>query len=212
MEKVVPNEVIRKKVTSNIRTKNHNTKMNIHYLTPYSCENNIGKAYNDACSRIQDGNDWIVIRDGDTMFMTPNWGRHVDEVLKAKGGEYELFGAKTNRISDYHHKTPGMFDEMDLREHYKKSVELEKTEWGAVTGTTFDIAGFFMAFQKKTWERVGGFDEGTNVFDRIFTRRVRQAGGKVGLMSGLYLLHAYRLWSEEPTQSTEHLLTQDFSK
>lgn len=180
-------------------------ELNIHYLTPYSIGGNIGQAYNRACSLIADPDDWIVIRDGDTMFLTPEWGRTIHDVLMEHGRDYQLFGAKTNRLNDYHQKVEGMFGEMDVRRHYETALTLQQTEGTNVYQTTHDIAGMFMAFKKKTWEEVGGFEENSPVFDRIFTRKLLQKGGKVAVMKGVYLFHAYRIWSDDPANDTGHL-------
>lgn len=180
--------------------------LNIHYMTPYSVGGNIGQAYNRACSLIADPEDWIVIRDGDTMFLTPEWGRVIAEVLQRHGDDFMLLGAMTNRLAENHQRMEGMFDEMDLRVHYElaKLMEGEATRT-EVFQTLFDIAGMLMVFKKGTWDRVGGFEENSPVFDRIFTRRVQQAGGKVGVMKGLYVLHAYRLWSKDPANDARHI-------
>ena len=176
-----------------------------HYITPYSTEGNIGQAYNGACSAVDDPDTWIIIRDGDTMFMTPEWGTLIHRTLERHGKDFQLFGAMTNRVRDYHHKVPGMFDELNMREHYKKAKELQDTEETNVFQTVFDVAGFFMCFQKKTWEDVGGFEEGTPIFDRLFSRTLRKKGGKIAIMKGLYVLHSYRIWSDDPLGETGHL-------
>jgi len=179
----------------------------IHYITPYSPENNIGKAYNEAIACVPSEEDWIVLRDGDTMFLTPNWGRVIEENLNQYGEEYMLFGAKTNRIGVYHHKVEDMFTNLNIRDHYEKALELELEKRNNIQKVGFDIAGFFMAFQKKTWVAVEGFPENTPVFDRIFTRKVRAINGKVGVMEGLYLFHSYRIWSDNPENDVIHLYT-----
>lgn len=184
----------------------------IHYLTPYSPEGNIGRAYNEACANVPSEEDWIVIRDGDTMFLTPEWGRQVKDVLEANGDRYGLYGAMTNRVASPRQRIEGTFDEMDLKKHYLIAEEEERNHWSGVEDMEEDVAGFFMAFRKSTWTKVGGFKENTPVFDRKFTRAVRKAGLGVGLMRGLYVLHAYRLWSRRPAFSTGHLDTQRFSK
>lgn len=178
----------------------------IHYLTPYSTEGNIGKAYNEAIACVPNEEDWVVLRDGDTMFLTPNWGRVIEENLKLHGEDYALLGAKTNRVGVYHHRVEGMFYNMYIRDHYFKALELEESSKLKVQKVGFDIAGFFMAFQKKTWQAVGGFEENTAVFDRIFTRKVRQINGKVGVLEGVYLLHGYRIWTDFPEDDVRHLV------
>lgn len=174
--------------------------MRIHYITPYATDGNIGKAYNEACAQIQNPDDWIVIRDGDTMFLTPEWGRLIEQVLQEHGDKYDLLGAMTNRVNDSHQKVEGVFAEMDMQKHYEIAKKLQDEKGTEVRHTRFDLAGFFMAFRKRTWGAVR-FEENTPLFDRMFSRRI----ARKGVMEGLYVLHAYRLWSEDPTQATEHL-------
>lgn len=176
----------------------------IHYLIPYACDGNIGKALNDAIALVPHSQDWVVIRDGDCCFVNSNWGRNIEATLKNNGGEYEVFGALTNRIKSPRQQVPGMFDEMDLRKHVEVGFRLEKEHWGqAVDGGT-GVAGFFMAFRKATWEKTP-FRERDRAFDTLFCKDVRRNGGRIGIMSGVYLIHIYRLWSHNPTVDTKHL-------
>src|SRR5690606_6544350 len=104
----------------------------IHYLTPYDSGKNIGKAYNEAIERIGDDNDWIVVRDGDTLFPTPQWGKHIEDALMKVGDHYQLIGAMTNRIGSEHQRVPGMFEVWDMREHVKKAQELQEKHYADV--------------------------------------------------------------------------------
>ena len=96
----------------------------IHYITPYATDGNIGRAYNEACSLVPAG-DWICIRDGDTMFATPNWGRHIEQVVQKYGESYDLFGAMTNRVGINEQCLPDMFYELSLRRHHEVARLLE---------------------------------------------------------------------------------------
>lgn len=176
----------------------------IHYLTPYAPDGNIGKAYNEAIELLPGRDDWVVLRDGDTLFTTPNWGRHIAHVLEKTADEYQLYGAMTNRIRSSHQQIPGMFDQMDLREHARKGQELEEAKWGEVAPGGSGVAGFFMAFRKSQWAK-HPFPEKSATFDTAFSRSVTRSGGKIGLMSGLYLIHLYRIWAVDPFSSTSHL-------
>lgn len=183
--------------------------MRIHYFTPYDVQGNIGKAYNEACSLIQDPEDWIVIRDGDTMFLTPDWGKQIEDTLKAHGEEYGLLGAVTNRIKSPHQRPThvDMFKNMDMCKHYEVAVELRDRVKTTVTPTNLEVAGFFMAFQKKTWDKVK-FEENTRLFDFKFSEAVSKIGLRKGIMRGLYVLHSYRIWAEDPTRYVGHLPQQ----
>jgi cellulose synthase/poly-beta-1,6-N-acetylglucosamine synthase-like glycosyltransferase len=68
------------------------------------------------------------------------------------------------------------------------------------------IAGFFMAFQYKTWKKIK-FAENSLAFDSLFSMRVKELGLKIGLIRSLYVFHSYRLWTDvEPWNEKKHLL------
>lgn len=186
-------------------------KPKIHYLLPYSTEKNIGKAYNEAIEQLKAADDdWIVLRDGDTLFPTPQWGNQINEALMRCGHDFGLIGAMTNRIGDTHQRVEGMFDEWDIRKHVTKAFELQDQYWAEVEETAKGVAGFFMAFQVKTWKQIKFVDTTdpniSRMFDTAFYKAVRAKKMKVGLMKGLYILHLYRPLSDNPRQDVKHLL------
>ena len=183
-------------------------KPTIHYLTPYDSGKNIGKAYNEAIERIGDDNDWIVVRDGDTLFPTPQWGKHIEDTLMKIGDHYQLIGAMTNRIGGEHQRVPGMFEVWDMREHVKKAQELQEKHYAAVEETNKGVAGFFLAFRKKTWKHIK-FTENPNearLFDTVFYKAARSAKMRIGIMKGLYIVHLYRPLSDSPRTDVKHLV------
>lgn len=175
----------------------------IHYISPYATDGNIGRAINEACALVPDG-DWICLRDGDAMFTTPDWGRTIDNVVRGHGDKYDLFGAVTNRIGWKHHQVPGMFDEWDYRKHVEAGQILRDTHGTHVTATSELIAGFFMLFSKDTWGRIRFTEDRrrARLFDGDFSRQV----GRRAVIQGLYLFHAYRPWSNSPRNDIKHLL------
>lgn len=179
----------------------------IHYLTPFDSDKNIGKAYNAAIDKLGDDNDWIVVRDGDTMFPTPQWGKHIEDSLMKAGDHYQLIGAMTNRIGGDHQRVPGMFDEWDMREHVKKAQQLQDEQYAVIEETDKGVAGFFLAFRKKTWKQIK-FTENANesrLFDTVFYKAVRAKKMRVGIMKGLYVIHLYRPLSNNPRTDVKHL-------
>ena len=191
----------------------HKTKIRptIHYLTPYSTEKNIGKAYNDAIQSLNaKDEDWIVIRDGDTLFPTPNWGLQISDAIMAHGEKYGLIGAVTNRIGDTHQRVADMFEVWDFREHVKKALEIEQTNWAEIKEIQQGVAGFFMAFQIKTWKKIKFIDttdtSKSKIFDTLFNKGIRAAKLKIGLITGLYVFHLYRPLSDNPRSDIKHLI------
>lgn len=178
----------------------------IWYLTPYSTDGNIGKEYNEQIALLPD-QDWICIRDGDTCFTTPDslWGKQIADIVK-RNSDYALIGCMTNRLASNHQIYGGKFcDNPDWNEHKRRGRELFDTRYDEVTHIRQGIAGMFMLFPKKTWQRVR-FKETApyRTFDSDFSSRVMRMG-KIGLAEGLYLFHDYRFGKPNPKQYVKHL-------
>lgn len=167
----------------------------IHYLTPYSTDKNIGGAYNDAIRRIKANMfDWIVLMDGDVAFLTPEWGRQIQDV--ADTTDFDLIGCMTGRLRSAHQLHEGKFDaKCDMYANFEIARDLESDYWSEVEEVP-GIAGMFMMFQYRTWVKVGGFKERDIKSDMDFNRKVKNLGGKVGVIRGLYAFHGYRLWEK----------------
>jgi GT2 family glycosyltransferase len=182
----------------------------IIYSNPYNSQKNIGKAYNDFIRSLNVPDDtWIVLQDGDIMYLTPNWGSQIESVVATHGEKYHLYGCYTNRVGIEHHLIGGVFSNIhELRFHRIRAEEFEKRYYAKVHEINSTVAGFFMLFQVKTWKAVGGFDEGTLIADILFSEKILSRGGKTALIKGLYVYHSYRpeICSREMARATyQHL-------
>lgn len=182
--------------------------MNINYITPYSVEKNIGKAYNQACERVPEG-DWICIRDGDTMFLTPDWGEFIMNIaFRAKSQGYSLIGCMQNRLSTTSQQlVPGAYNQHDIRYHHSVAVNHAAKYGHEIQPFPHVIAGSFMLFPKSTW-LMNPFIENTVHFDTGFSNETVRNGGRLGIAPGLYLYHMYRIWSDHahPQFDYKHLI------
>lgn len=173
--------------------------------SPFSTEKNIGKALNEYCASIKD--EWILITDGDSMFLTPDWGNQIKDVISIHGDKYDLFGCVTNRLGrNIQVQDEALFNEFDIRIHMDLAFNLEKEKWAEVEDITRKkyVAGLFMLFRKSLWEEVK-FEE-NNFFDDHFSKAVVKRGGKLGLIRGLYVFHLYRAWADKnPRMDRRHL-------
>lgn len=183
-------------------------KPNIYYFVPYNTDGNIGVGLNKHCELVPNDDDWIVIRDGDTMFQNPRWGLVVEESIMSYGHQYQLIGAVTNRVGGVHQCIGDMFGEMSLYKHWEVSEKLESSNVEPTSG----VAGFFMAFKKSTWLKAGKFTENKSLshrFDTEFNNAVRKIGGNIGMMTGVYVTHSYRIWEgddrDKSKKSVKHL-------
>lgn len=180
----------------------------IYTFTPFSIEKNFGKAINQCCSIVPNDEDWICIRDGDAMNLTPDWGNIIQDAIDKHGSEYQLFGCWTNRLNKAnggHQMASGLtYDNMNITDHYEVAQMLSKFSDEMVEVKS--IAGFFMLFQKKTWSLSGGFVENSKAFDTWFCDAVKKKGGKIGLINRLYMFHLYRIWAKgDPGRESNHL-------
>lgn len=182
--------------------KNH-TKM-IIYSNPYNTQKNIGKAYNDFinCLNVPE-ETWIVIQDGDIIYLDPRWGTLIETVTETTGKEYDLLGCTTNRVGLIDHLAWGEFNDDDqLRVHQNIATARHSMFYNQIKDTKV-VAGYFMLFKYSTWKKVGGFQEDTLAADRNFSHKVLQHGGRLGIMLGLYVFHAYRLHQHGRTNAQQ---------
>lgn len=178
----------------------------IHIISPWSSEKNFGKAINDAIERLNpDANDWVLLKDGDSCFLTPDWGNQLETIV-ANAGDYDLIGCLTNRLREPYqlatHSDFDVFNQMDMKEHYEMASLANEILGCEIKPFRNDVAGFFMLFRVSAWMN-NKFRENTPLFDRYFTRGIKK--GRVGIVPGLYVLHLYRLWSDNPKNDSKHL-------
>lgn len=180
--------------------------MKINYITIFSTQKNFGGEINRVISEMAD-DSWICLLDGDTMFLTHDWGNIVEQTVKEYGDKFQLFGCVTNRCNRPHQLHGGRLnDNMDIRNHVSIAEQRKADYDGIVSDVTSNrqIAGLFMLFHKSTWDRCK-FIENNRRFDDIFCRDVISKGGKIGLIKSLYIFHAYRPMSSSPTNDWWHL-------
>lgn len=178
---------------------------NIHYISPYSTDKNIGGAINAAIHQLDpDPYDWIVHVDQDVCFLRHDSKAQIAEVLATT--DYDVLGCLTNRLSASHQLYQNEFNgSSDMREHLAIANHCHTVAYGRVLPTTINIAACMMAFRVRTWGDVGGFAERSLRFDSEFTDAVQRMGGKLGIMTGVYVFHLYRMWSDNPAWDVGHL-------
>ena len=177
--------------------------MSIYYFVPYSLERNIGKAYNQYMALLPNDEDYGVLMDGDTMFLTFDWGHAIAEVIK-KLPDAGIITCQTNRIRQkkqfYNESSP------DILVHRLIAKTLDEKYRGQFRKINSHISGFFMAIQKKTWKEVGKFPEADGTLltvDNAFSRKVMRSEKDIYLMRGMYVFHYYRF--AEGKNYTGHL-------
>lgn len=175
-------------------------ELRVFYSTPARADKNIGRAYNEFMSTVPDGS-WVCLRDGDTMFTTPDWPKHIEDIISENGNKYDVIGCMTNRLKSEHQLIEGMFDEESITKHLDIASSIRSNEVVAADS----VAGLCLIFNKDVWEKVK-FKEESITFDTEFSKSVRRNGFKIGVAKGLYLIHLYRWGQENPCKYVKHLL------
>lgn len=182
---------------------------------PYSTEKNLGKAYNEAFRNVSDEVTHICFRDGDTCWLTPDYGVHLAEYVRLYPNA--VLTCWTNRINERAEQQSKAWweqipvrESFDMRDHLETAISYTQGLYN-VTPLHGFVSGFCMVVPKSVWNKhkfaeVQPYsDRGPHNLlgvDNDFTNRVRAAGVPVLRMDGLYIWHTYRLL----TNSKEHLL------
>lgn len=185
-------------------------KPSVHHITPARGDKNIGRAINDLVIKVDD-NDWICLRDIDTV--PPLHKEFINQCEAiAMDGRYDLVGCITNRCGLERQLYNRKFsDNMDMRHHIGIAEELYHKHGSSVSDYTGTIAGVMMLFSKKLWLSIGGIDEGGIVnkanefFDYTFSKKAMSVRARIGIADGVYLFHLYRPKSDSPTTDILHL-------
>jgi len=192
-----------------IRIRRHTGKRTpitkVWYSAPADPDKNIGRAYNEFCDLIPNDDDWICLRDQDSLMWPELALKQIEDVLELYGDRYQLLGCMTNRLaSTYQRPFPDDYEDPSVLTAYNRALWLHKNRYSDVSDHNRPIAGLFMLFQKKTWKQ-NPFVEHTYDADRLFSEAVMRSGGRIGLMQGLYVFHYYRFDKPNPTKYLKHL-------
>ena len=168
--------------------------MHIYYGIPYALDRNLGREYNLYMNLLPNDDDWMVFNDGDSCFLSFDWGHAIAEVIK-KIPDAGLITCLTNRISKGRKQLYGE-DSPDILIHRAIAKRLDKEFRGQYRKNNACISGFLMAIQKKTWKEVGKFPESPGKIlgvDDAFSRKILKSGKIIYIMKGMYKLHYYRM-------------------
>ena len=88
-------------------------------IVPYSTEKNLGKAYNEAMALLPEGSH-ACFRDGDTCWLTPDYGQHLAEYVRLYPNA--ILTCWANRINERsEQQMPNVRDITDFRTHIEIS-------------------------------------------------------------------------------------------
>lgn len=192
---------------------NRNPDGNIYEFTPSGVGENFkdyGRALNMHCSLVPFDEDWIVIRDQDSLYFPGDYRKIIREAT-IKHPNCGIFGAYTNRIGlKWQLIDEKRNDSTNIMELYEISRERSEKYGSECETVNKPIAGFFMMFKKGTWKNAkfqeGDFSKCPVLFDWDFSQRVISMGLNTMLIKGLYLFHFYRM-QQDDIRDTNHLFS-----
>lgn len=186
--------------------------MRVHHITPAHSDKNYGKAINSLIAGLPDS-DWVCLRDIDTMPLNHRafiW--QCEEI--AERGDFDLVSCMTNRLGlQYQLHGKKLSENWDMKHHINIANE-RVDQYGSEVEELeqhFLVAGVMMLFSVKTWQKVGGFPEGSMqiggcFLDYLFSKEVQDTGGRIGIAPGIYIFHLYREWAKNVRTQYQHLL------
>ena len=178
--------------------------MSTYVFRTWDSGKNFGGYLNRVCGLVPNPDDLIVITDGDVMFLTPDWGKQIEDITEANH-DIDVFGCKMNRCNVLSQKEEWLFNSTDIQDHIENAKH-RKSEYYTIVGTTNGpIAAACMWFRRSVWDQIK-FKEDSIRFDIEFCFDAKNNGLKLGIASGLYVFHMYRYGSKDPANDYKHLL------
>lgn len=160
----------------------------------YSADKNIGKYYNNFLNMIPD-NDWACFLDHDAMFTTLDWYSQLQRII-ANNPDGGLFSACTNRIFNTEQivfpKTSQDAYNHDIAFHRRIGLERQKKYDLEVKVAKNYISGVVMLISKNAWKKTSGCKDGFLGCDYDLHEKIKSAGFKIYIMTGVYVYHWYR--------------------
>lgn len=167
--------------------------MQIHHLTPFRRDKNLAAAYNFVFERYCRPNDWVVLRDIDTMFLTPDAPNIIEDYINLYP-DTGIFTCYTNRLS-LHSKDQlyggAISPNTNILHHIKIAESLKEDR--SVKEIDKKISGFLMVISYKTWEKFKFSGAACLGVDNQFSQGILDAGLPIYRMNGVYLFHSYRI-------------------
>ena len=177
----------------------------IHTYIPYAPKEkkaNLGWCYNNFMKMGGD-DDWVLFLDHDATFTVKQWYSQVEEIIE-KNQEYGAFTSLMNRVGNPYHIPKGIdsnnHDMIYHRNIGKLIYEQYKDNVIDIPHNNFNLflSGVLILVSKKTWKKIGGFQEGFLGVDNCFHVDCLYNDIRVGLMQGVYLYHFYRADGVKP--------------
>lgn len=171
----------------------------LHFVTPYSFEQRLFRAYDQEFNRLKSDSDWLCMTDGDVAFLNADFGHHIQEYIDAYPGT-GLFTCYASRCH-YKYMIPndGNENSTDILFHRKIAIRHAKDLHLAVKPIEKNVAGHVMVMRKSTWLEIRGIvyerakHETIEAIDTAISKALHQLNHSILLMRGIYVFHYCRM-------------------
>jgi len=168
--------------------------MTIHHCTPFDRAKDLGRAYNQTFRKVKN-EDWVCLRDIDTMFLTPDAPNIIEDYVLSNQ-DCGLLTCYTNRISLASSEqllNGQLSEEPSITHHIRIAEDLSKMPKTA-TELTGHVSGLLMVISKRVWRQVKFPETGQCLgVDSAYCEALRAAGLSILRMNSLYIFHQYRI-------------------
>lgn len=164
----------------------------IIYVIPYRTDKNLGRAYNEIM-RLVDEDDSVCFHDGDTSFLTPDFGTIIERYHKQFPDA--VLTCRTNRIHKLSKQLDGKMDETcDMRQLMTKAKDYSSRATVTEIKNGEGMSGVLMLVPKKLWRQVPFVETGKPLgVDSQFRIDLHKAGKRILIMDAVLIYHGYRL-------------------
>jgi len=162
------------------------------HIVPWASDRDLAGFYNFHI--LNAPTEWVLFTDRDVLMPSPEYGLHVDEVIKRHGDKISLFTCMTNRVGTSYQVNARMWKVEDMSKH----VEAAKIAWRAHGSNVVDItndspiSGMFMLVNKRLLSAQKIEGSGLLGIDNKLHYIAQETGQRVGLAKGIYCYHYYR--------------------
>lgn len=183
----------------------------VWFFTPYSVDRKLFEAWDSYMQLVTNPDDWVCMMDGDTMFLLPDFGHQIETYI-ARYPDTGLFTCYASRCHYSVQVRQGSdMENSDMLYHRRRAEEIHANLHGMVKEINRRVAGHLLVMQKRTWIKIRGEvaskvskqDKKILGVDTKISNAILNAGLKIRLMRGIYLLHYLRLG--EGFDSDKHL-------
>ena len=169
----------------------------IHTMMPFALDMNLGRAYNEAMSRIGD-DDWACFLDHDAIWTTREWYRQITKAVAFVPTAGLITAVASRGWQSWQCTDKKNEDNHDMAFHRKVGLARLKIRILLDVTEASGVAGVVMVISKRAWRKVGGFVDGMYCVDHGMHFALADAGYRVYVHRGLYVYHWRRANGDAP--------------